>query len=597
MPDTDDYEPRRDAAAESERVEAFVEDQLNALGRVGAENMTAGETDVAFLDVERAHGYWRAGEGVNATVGLETPIRDIASIGISTGETGTSIGVKLDIPDRRSAAESLDGPSESGSPVSVSINRKAFAGLEPMGDNKWRSGIEFSAEATLDTEIRGKSVNGSVEVFVNQATDGSVVMGTSGEIVPTLLRGKVPLTVGGEYTREMIDTDAVVDRNIGIFEDMIEAAGPGGEEWARDVMYGVLEDSGGGGEIPTSKMVMAAAIGEHELTGKSAFAVDGSEARSQGYAYHQFKLDSIPENDGFYRVSGKVFEEQLPGQNAGSKMQEYDVIIDSAGNAVDGYITERQTGTVSAQREAFGAEEFSHERLGNVMDERSDYAFGRQGQSYALEQREAFIDEQETQLDELAASDLSAIHPDTHEHIWERGDVGYVSLDRLDANMDAKIEAAQDAISERAAEGSLGYLDMATGKALAHVGGAQAMVEDLRGAGVEDVDIRTHDVSDPVETMRETIMGLEEARREAGLEPPSVNYDAAHDHTNTSWPDYVRSNAAGTMEFADRIVGRGLQRGMSSDAEMAPPAPEVEHLPEMMHTPYVEEDYGRDIIE
>ena len=294
------------ADSPEDRADALMDGYVETFESAAREGWDGERLQQGLVDVERANGFWRESPTVDATLGVDL---GVASAGVSLNDRGeVGAGARLGIPASRDGAEKvLDRMGDPDVPMAggtgAGVDRHVFIDFS-SGENGIRAGMGFSVEADIDTRTPGgRPIRGGMEIFVNGAGDGTVVIGASGEAVPALLRGRIPVGVGGTYSAELIDADTVVERYGKMFEGMTESGVPGGEAYAREVMYNVLDAHGAGGGVPVEKLMFAAAIGEHELTGRTSFLKANDDLGTLGGSVNSFRLEGIDRN------SSKLFTE------------------------------------------------------------------------------------------------------------------------------------------------------------------------------------------------------------------------------------------------------------------------------------------------
>ena len=118
---------------------------------------------------------------------------------------------------------------------------------------------------------------------------------------------------------------------------------------------------------------------------------------------------------------------------------------------------------------------------------------------------------------------------------------------------------AQSAISEAAASGKLTLEDAHIGKLLAQSGSAQ-IFSDLDAAGVRELAIPQHDVTNPISAMRARLEAGQTALVENDLPTPESDYLPAQDMTGVSNAEYTAAAALGGAEGEAHLKAAGQAR-------------------------------------
>jgi len=416
----DQNAPAQSDDPQLDRTKAFFGDTVETLQTASAEGWDMAQTDAALTDVQRSHGYWSDTPVLGGHLGIDLGIAS-ASAGVND-QGAVGVSGKVNLPATRDIGRDMDA-SQGGKParIEVQVVRRGFAEAAVKTDNNVRAGLEFGFSAKVST---AKGVGGSVEGFVNHATDGTAQMGLSGSAMPGLMKGRFPVEVGMSVTSDMIDTETLVKDRMDLFEQTIDAANNQdfvGEAWARDSIYNVLDETGGG-TVPESRLVFAAGVAEFEAKiGDKNRGEDLGISVSEGAASRLgldrlgYNITQAGENEGFYRVEGKSTFSDTTSPH-GLHQQEFDAIIDGSGRVIDGYELEHREGgaqnyhTVSDG--AFGSKSPWSGQLDQSMNPREfgPAGFTNEGRQYA---RIEYERDKTAELDALEGTDLVSAYPES----------------------------------------------------------------------------------------------------------------------------------------------------------------------------------------
>ena len=484
-----------------ERFETFRDEFFGMVAQSVEEGWDAETTETELTELSQNHGIYFP--GLQYAVGLSL---DGDAVGISAYQDlngdGLTISGYLDFVDEQSgAAMELAERSRI-----VDAYDRGFLSLNIGGENTIRVGAEYGV--TVDGGLG--TLNGNLSV----ATDGTMIASMKGEL------GRRLFGVGAEVSLPMYDMDYVIEQQAELFDpamEAIDAAGEDGQAWARDVVAGILEDEGGGGLIPQSRIFMAAAAANYEYTGETTYEFGRGELGAMGESYHSGWIRPVGEDH--YRIRGAVNLGTDPVR--GPRIEQYDVITDAEGRVYDGVSFESFNDMPGySAPTSFSIHRFSHQGLGEESVLRNVNPNMRDTDVIAM--RQAELAGHTERLDALEASL-------TPRSLPELVDIMQTSAITLNGEITASREA-----------GTLTPEQAVTGRLIAD---DTPYYPATRLDPDTELVLPAHDPSDPLESFCAAADALVTAGEEAGIDMSEGGYREDLDYTGLSEPEFDAMHA------------------------------------------------------
>lgn len=293
--------------------EDFVGRLVELLEEAGRSGWSASLVERSISQLARDYGLFWGGSDLTFGVGIRS--------------RNPLTGIEANASAYRTAQEA-DFYASAG----ISFNNGAGGFIEINIDQlQLATGVQYTIDAGGSSFIIGASSSGAITV---------TVQGNLSQMLGR--RGPAGLELG--VTTVFLDTSAVLNRYSDLFREGIDARGGGesGEEWARNIIYGILESNQTSFSIPEEQILFASRIQEYERTGRRSRSYTSGEAGSFGFPLNSVTVVPLEGASGYYTVRGIVTRSQ--NGVGGASIQEYEAIIDSSGRVIDGWSTIRVTG-------------------------------------------------------------------------------------------------------------------------------------------------------------------------------------------------------------------------------------------------------------